>query len=73
MANKPLPEAHQLQAVIDSLDDQLVILDDFGAGIAAIHVNAAIEQLHSNLSAITNCDLTSYDPAILCLLPGSAG
>ncbi|MBV7267138.1 hypothetical protein [Erythrobacter ani] len=72
MADKPLPQAHELQAVIDTLDDQLATLDELGAGIAAIHVNAAIEQLHSNIATITNCGLAPYDPAILCLVPDEA-
>lgn len=34
------------------LEGVLGILDTVGAGIAAIHVNAAIEQIKSNLGAI---------------------
>ena len=35
------------------LEAVLKVLDTVGAGIAAIHVNAAIEQLKKNLVAVT--------------------
>lgn len=39
------------------LEAVLKVLDTVGAGIAAIHVNAAIEQLKKNLAAVTpDCD-----------------
>lgn len=35
------------------LEAVLKMLDNVGAGIAAIHVNAAIEQIKHNLAAVT--------------------
>ncbi|MCK0128451.1 hypothetical protein [Erythrobacter sp. F6033] len=44
-------------------------MDILGSGIAAVHVNAAIEQLQSNLAVVNDNDLGAFDPALLCLIP----
>lgn len=64
MAQTPILKAHQIQAVISTLREELRKLDRLGAGIAAVHVNAAIEQLHANLATLNDdrsCKLRS-DP-----------
>ncbi|UAB77097.1 hypothetical protein INR77_09655 [Erythrobacter sp. SCSIO 43205] len=52
-------EVHDLKQSKLALEDILVTLDRAGAGIAAIHVNAAIEQLKKNLSSVR------LDPTII--------
>nr|WP_298927689.1 hypothetical protein [uncultured Erythrobacter sp.] len=69
MANQPLPKAHELYSVIQSLEIQLKRLDEIGSGLAAVHVNAAIEQLHANLAIVNDNDHGAFDPALLCLVP----
>lgn len=54
----------ELRYCIDDLEDVLAKLDAIGAGIAAIHVDAAIEHLRGNLAnveaqASNDCDLGS--------------
>ncbi len=53
MSQMPLLKAHQIQAVISTLQIELEKLDRLGAGIAAVHVNAAVEQLRDNLAMLT--------------------
>ena len=48
-----------------NLQNVLRRLDDIGAGIAAIHVNAAIEQLQKNLNTVESTRLDSYDPELI--------
>ncbi|TRD09912.1 hypothetical protein FGU71_12965 [Erythrobacter insulae] len=69
MAKTELPYAHQLYSIIGILEEQLRELDKIGAGIAAVHVNAAIEQLHSNLAIVNDNDPNPFDPQMLCLIP----
>jgi len=45
-------ELSELESCKGELQRVLVNLDTLGAGIAAIHVNAAIEQLRMNLRAV---------------------
>lgn len=47
-------ELAQLKSSIAALKDVLGTLDDLGAGIAAIHVDAAINQLKNNLEVVTD-------------------
>jgi uncharacterized protein YukE len=54
MAQMPVLKAHQIQVIISTLQEELAKLDRLGAGIAAVHVNAAIEQLRANLSMLTD-------------------
>lgn len=46
-------EIDDLQYCQRELEGVLAVLDAAGAGIAAIHVNAAIEQLKRNLEALS--------------------
>ncbi|MBV7259927.1 hypothetical protein [Erythrobacter crassostreae] len=69
MAQMPLPKAHELFSIIQTLEQQLKRLDEIGSGIGAVHVNAAIEQLQSNLAVVNDNDLGSFDPALICLIP----
>jgi hypothetical protein len=69
MANMPLPEAHELHEITVALEIYLAKLDELGAGIAAIHVNAAIEQLRTNLEYVVKKGAGSFDPDLICLLP----
>lgn len=47
-------EVEDIDHCKQQLEAVLRVLDSVGAGIAAIHVNAAIEQLTKNLSAVTS-------------------
>ncbi|WP_298333460.1 hypothetical protein [uncultured Erythrobacter sp.] len=57
-------ELEELESCKRSLQGVLVTLDTAGAGIAAIHVNAAIEQLDSNLRALRS-SIAPEKPAFL--------
>lgn len=62
-------EINDLKQCMDDLGRVLTTLDTAGAGIAAIHVNAAIEQLKKNLNALSaNNDL---DPTPLFFPEGN--
>lgn len=52
MLHVTLDELAELKNSLTLLEDILTTLDQVGAGIAAIHVDAAINQLKSNLQAI---------------------
>ena len=52
MINLTIGETIELQECRRALEQTLSALDHLGAGIAAIHVNAAVEQLTSNLEMI---------------------
>ena len=52
MIHLTIGETIELQECRKVLEGVLASLDHLGAGIAAIHVNAAIEQLASNLETI---------------------
>lgn len=51
----------ELEACLRALEQTLVKLDDAGAGIAAIHVDAAIHHLNGNLKAIEEATLVDSD------------
>ncbi len=53
MLHVTLGELAELKRCLTSLEDILTALDKVGAGIAAIHVDAAINQLKNNLDVIT--------------------
>ncbi len=68
MMGKPhlhLPQAHELYSIILSLEHELVKLDRFGAGIAAVHVNAAIEQLRLNLAVVNDNSVGAFDTELI--------
>lgn len=69
MSDKREPPVREIQARIYALEGELGKLDDLGAGIAAIHVNAAIEQLRSNLSVVNGVVNDNapglFDPSLL--------
>lgn len=73
MPNKPLTQAREIQAIIFVLEGELERLDHLGAGIAAIHVNAAIEQLRTNLSIVNDNSLSQFDPSLLCQVDSRSG
>lgn len=52
MIHMTTDEVIDLKQCQHALERVLVSLDTVGAGIAAIHVNAAIEQLNKNISVI---------------------
>lgn len=58
-------ELTRLQQSLASLEEVLDTLDELGAGIAAIHVDAAVNQLKNNLDVIadesTPVDTKSFD------------
>lgn len=62
MAQTSILKAHQIQAVISNLQQELAKLDRIGAGIAAVHVNAAIEQLRTNLSMLSDAHERQLPP-----------
>lgn len=51
----------ELKQCLSALEQTLVRLDNVGAGIAAIHVDAAIHQLNANLQAIEDANLADQD------------
>lgn len=65
MINLSISETLELQDCRKTLQCTLKRLDMLGAGIAAIHVNAAIEQLTSNLEAIGWPDADNADLVVL--------
>ncbi|GMN01546.1 hypothetical protein [Erythrobacter sp. MTPC3] len=67
MIEANLPEVHDLHTVLYTLERQLIKLDAMGAGIAAIHVNAAIEQLRSNIEIVNEVVATPFDPTLISL------
>jgi hypothetical protein len=56
----------ELQECRKVLEGALASLDHLGAGLAAIHVNAAIEQLASNLEMIEKALQKSGDQSLSC-------
>lgn len=54
-----MSELAKLKQSLASLEAILETLDELGAGIAAIHVDAAINQLKSNLEVVTDECLTA--------------
>lgn len=58
-------ELAELQECVSSLKTILARLDRIGAGIAAIHVDAAIEQLANNINVNAPHGLCSDDLALL--------
>lgn len=67
MIETRLPEAHDLHAVLHTLERQLIKLDAMGAGIAAIQVNAAIEQLRTNIEVVNDAAAGPFDPTLISL------
>ena len=53
MINLTTHEVDDLKHCRRALERVLATLDTVGAGIAAIHINAAIEQLKKNISSVT--------------------
>ena len=51
-------ELAELKSCKQELEGVLELLDAAGAGIAAIHVSAAIEQLKANLLVLTSNDIS---------------
>lgn len=72
MSQLTLPKAHEILSVIDHLEEELRELDRLGAGIAAIHVNAAIEQLRSNLETMNKRSAVPSQPPLLYLVSAQA-
>ncbi|QFT77819.1 hypothetical protein FIU90_09755 [Erythrobacter sp. THAF29] len=73
MYEQPQSKAWEIQAIIYALESELQRLDALGAGIAAIHVNAAIEQLRSNLAIVNDNSLGAFDPSMLCQVKDRTG
>lgn len=65
MESRSHPITTDLIAVMAVLEEQLARLDTLGAGIAAVHVNAAIEQLRDNLQTLRESDGTGLDMTML--------
>lgn len=63
MAQFSRPEVVDIGFLVSALEEQLRALDELGFGIAAIHVNAAIEQLRSNISQLAELECDTLDPA----------
>jgi hypothetical protein len=57
-------EIDDLKYCLRELEGVLTLLDKAGAGIAAIHVNAAIEQLKKNLQAVATGGNDAYGAAL---------
>lgn len=72
MSYQTLPNAHEIQSILFVLEGELKRLDHAGAGIAAIHVNAAIEQLRSNLTVINDNNARTLSPSLLCFATAKA-
>ena len=62
-------ETLELLECLGALRHTLHTLDRIGAGLAAIHVNAAIEQLTGNLEQIESDRSARFDPALICASP----
>ncbi|MFU7528885.1 hypothetical protein [Qipengyuania sp. ASV99] len=45
-------------------------LDRLGAGLAAIHVNAAIEQLNDNIGVIEHSLVHDFEPSFIRIVQG---
>lgn len=60
----------ELRECLRALELTLERLDDVGAGIAAIHVDAAIQQLHTNLQTIEDANLIEKDAQWVRIYPG---
>lgn len=71
MPKQPLPKAHEILSIIHSLEVQLRHLDRVGAGIAAIHVNAAVEQLRDNLAIVNDNHASEFGGKLFCMAPVS--
>lgn len=71
MIELTLSETLELQECSRTLHTTLQRLDQLGAGIAAIHVNAAIEQLSSNLEMIRRTGSDELKPAPFYISEGS--
>lgn len=69
MKASQLPQAHELHSIILALEGQLRRLDRIGAGLAAVHVNAAIEQLRTNLAVVNDNHLGTFDSDLICQQP----
>lgn len=72
MSQKTLPKAHEILSIVSTLEGELRELDRIGAGIAAIHVNAAIEQLRTNLKIVNDNCHAVFAPARPYLVPEPA-
>ena len=64
MNTQTLPKAHEILSIVSALEGELRKLDRIGAGLAAIHVNAAIEQLRVNLRIVNDNhhDVPQFSP-----------
>ena len=66
MLHVTLSELAELTRSLTLLEDILATLDQVGAGIAAIHVDAAINQLKNNLDAVGGQDLLTARTTETC-------
>ncbi|MEM6266456.1 MAG: hypothetical protein AAF707_02950 [Pseudomonadota bacterium] len=64
-----LPDAAELTEILLGLERLLVRLDQAGSGIAAAHVDAAVQQLRSNLITVASDMSSARDPQMLCVFP----
>ena len=62
------PGAGDFRVILTALEEQLLKLDELGAGIAAIHVDAAIEQLRSNLAKMEQSDCDCRDETLQTIM-----
>lgn len=60
-------ELNELRHCVGALELVLAKLDRIGAGIAAIHVDAAIDQLRNNIDVVIPCDAEGREQALICL------
>ena len=61
MMNFDASKVLDMHECVALLEQTLARLDSLGTGIAAIHVNAAIEQLRSNIEAIESTCFAAAD------------
>lgn len=68
MENRRTGDRLELSDCQRVLEITLLRLDSVGAGIAAIHVDAAIQQLKQNLQTIDSglTEVADYDPDLIC-------
>ena len=71
MNKQTLPQAHEIFSVMCSLEGALRELDRLGAGIAAVHANAAIEQLRHNLAIVNDNHIEDPDKTFFRIVPVS--
>ncbi len=65
MTDFKVTETLELQECQRILEHALRQLDQVGAGIAAIHVNAAIEQIKTNIATIKDCAESDFESVLI--------